>query len=248
MNDQLKPVLEVENVSKLFGGVEALKNGSLKLFAGEVLAIVGANGAGKSTLIKIIAGVLNPDQGFVRIRGKTVEMDNHNVAFMRQKGLEVVYQDLAIVPNMTAPYNLFLGRIPRKFGIFVDEKKMLKKTEEVLAELNIETVQKLNGPISEMSGGQQQSIAIGRAIAWGKDIVILDEPTAALGPNETLEVERVIHEIRKRGTAIILISHNLDQVFRVADRLVVIHKGVTSREFLRSEVTPEELVKSITTG
>ena len=192
MNDQLKPVLEVENVSKLFGGVEALKNGSLKLFAGEVLAIVGANGAGKSTLIKIIAGVLNPDQGFVRIRGKTVEMDNHNVAFMRQKGLEVVYQDLAIVPNMSAPYNLFLGRIPRKFGIFVDEKKMLKKTKEVLAELNIETVQNLNGPISEMSGGQQQSIAIGRAIAWGKDIVILDEPTAALGPNETLEVERVI--------------------------------------------------------
>ena len=199
-------------------------------------------------MIKIIAGVLNPDQGFVRIRGKTVEMDNHNVAFMRQKGLEVVYQDLAIVPNMSAPYNLFLGRIPRKFGIFVDEKKMLKKTKEVLAELNIETVQNLNGPISEMSGGQQQSIAIGRAIAWGKDIVILDEPTAALGPNETLEVERVIHEIRKRGTAIILISHNLDQVFRVADRLVVIHKGVTSREFLRSEVTPEELVKSITTG
>ena len=245
MNDQPKPVLEVENVSKLFGGVEALKNGSLKLFAGEVLAIVGANGAGKSTLIKIIAGVLNPDQGFVRIRGKTVEMDNHNVAFMRQKGLEVVYQDLAIVPNMSAPYNLFLGRIPRKFGIFVDEKKMLKKTKEVLAELNIETVQNLNGPISEMSGGQQQSIAIGRAIAWGKDIVILDEPTAALGPNETLEVERVIHEIRKRGTAIILISHNLDQVFRVADRLVVIHKGVTSREFLRSEVTPEELVKSL---
>ena len=248
MTDQLKPVLEVKNVSKFFGGVEALKQGSLKLFPGEVLAIVGANGAGKSTLIKIIAGVLNPDQGFVRIRGKTVEMDEHNVAFIRQKGVEVVYQDLAIVPNMSAPYNLFLGRIPRKFGFFVDEKKMLKKTEEVLAELNIETVQNLIGPISEMSGGQQQSIAIGRAIAWGKDIVILDEPTAALGPNETLEVERVIHEIRKRGTAIILISHNLDQVFRVADRLVVVHKGVTSREFLRSEVTIEELVKSITTG
>ena len=248
MTDQLKPVLEVKNVSKFFGGVEALKQGSLKLFPGEVLAIVGANGAGKSTLIKIIAGVLNPDQGFVIIRGKTVEMDEHNVAFIRQKGVEVVYQDLAIVPNMSAPYNLFLGRIPRKFGIFVDEKKMLKKTEEVLAELNIETVQNLIGPISEMSGGQQQSIAIGRAIAWGKDIVILDEPTAALGPNETLEVERVIHEIRKRGTAIILISHNLDQVFRVADRLVVVHKGVTSREFLRSEVTLEELVKSITTG
>ena len=248
MTDQLKPVLEVKNVSKFFGGVEALKQGSLKLFPGEVLAIVGANGAGKSTLIKIIAGVLNPDQGFVKIRGKNIGQDDHNVSFIRQQGVEVVYQDLAIVPNMSAPYNLFLGRIPRKFGIFVDEKKMLEKTEEVLAELNIETVQNLIGPISEMSGGQQQSIAIGRAIAWGKDIVILDEPTAALGPNETLEVERIIREIRKRGTAIILISHNLDQVFRVADRLVVVHKGITSREFLRSEVTLEELVKSITTG
>ena len=248
MTDQLKPVLEVKNVSKFFGGVEALKQGSLKLFPGEVLAIVGANGAGKSTLIKIIAGVLNPDQGFVKIRGKNIGQDDHNVSFIRQQGVEVVYQDLAIVPNMSAPYNLFLGRIPRKFGIFVDEKKMLEKTEEVLAELNIETVQNLIRPISEMSGGQQQSIAIGRAIAWGKDIVILDEPTAALGPNETLEVERIIREIRKRGTAIILISHNLDQVFRVSDRLVVVHKGITSREFLRSEVTLEELVKSITTG
>jgi D-xylose transport system ATP-binding protein len=125
---------------------------------------------------------------------------------------------------------------------------MRLKTEEVLAELNVETVQSLSRPISEMSGGQQQSIAIGRAIAWGKEIVILDEPTAALGPNETQEVERVILEIRKRGTATILISHNLDQVFRVADRLIVVHQGITSREFLRSEVTPDELVKAITTG
>ena len=220
----------------------------MKLFPGEVLAIVGANGAGKSTLIKIIAGVLNPDQGQMSIKGNPVARQDHHVGFIRQQGVEVVYQDLAIVPNMTAPYNLFLGRIPRKFGIFVDQKKMRLKTEEVLAELNVETVQSLSRPISEMSGGQQQSIAIGRAIAWGKEIVILDEPTAALGPNETQEVERVILEIRKRGTATILISHNLDQVFRVADRLIVVHQGITSREFLRSEVTPDELVKAITTG
>ena len=248
MNKQLQPVLEVENVSKAFGGVEALKKGSMKLFPGEVLAIVGANGAGKSTLIKIIAGVLNPDQGQMSIKGNPVARQDHHVGFIRQQGVEVVYQDLAIVPNMTAPYNLFLGRIPRKFGIFVDQKKMRLKTEEVLAELNVETVQSLSRPISEMSGGQQQSIAIGRAIAWGKEIVSLDEPTAALGPNETQEVERVILEIRKRGTATILISHNLDQVFRVADRLIVVHQGITSREFLRSEVTPDELVKAITTG
>ena len=234
MNKQLQPVLEVENVSKAFGGVEALKKGSMKLFPGEVLAIVGANGAGKSTLIKIIAGVLNPDQGQMSIKGNPVARQDHHVGFIRQQGVEVVYQDLAIVPNMTAPYNLFLGRIPRKFGIFVDQKKMRLKTEEVLAELNVETVQSLSRPISEMSGGQQQSIAIGRAIAWGKEIVILDEPTAALGPNETQEVERVILEIRKRGTATILISHNLDQVFRVADRLIVVHQAITSPQFLRS--------------
>jgi len=216
MNSNSKPILEVNGVSKSFGGVEALREGSLNLFPGEVLAIVGANGAGKSTLIKIIAGVLTPDRGHISIRGTKITRQDHSVGFIRQMGVEVVYQDLAIVPNMTAPYNLFLGRIPKKFGIFVDEKQMQAKTKEVLAELKVETVQSLKRPISEMSGGQQQSIAIGRAIAWGKDIVILDEPTAALGPNETQQVERVINEIRKRNTATILISHNLDQVFPIS--------------------------------
>ena len=248
MNSNSKPILEVNGVSKSFGGVEALREGSLNLFPGEVLAIVGANGAGKSTLIKIIAGVLTPDHGHISIRGTKITRQDHSVGFIRQMGVEVVYQDLAIVPNMTAPYNLFLGRIPKKFGIFVDEKQMQAKTKEVLAELKVETVQSLKRPISEMSGGQQQSIAIGRAIAWGKDIVILDEPTAALGPNETQQVERVINEIRKRNTATILISHNLDQVFRLADRLVVVHQGNTSKEFSRNEVTIDELVKAITTG
>lgn len=248
MNSNSKPILEVNGVSKSFGGVEALREGSLNLFPGEVLAIVGANGAGKSTLIKIIAGVLTPDHGYISIRGTKITRQDHSVGFIRQMGVEVVYQDLAIVPNMTAPYNLFLGRIPKKFGIFVDEKQMQAKTREVLAELKVETVQSLKRPISEMSGGQQQSIAIGRAIAWGKEIVILDEPTAALGPNETQQVERVINEIRKRNTATILISHNLDQVFRLADRLVVVHQGNTSKEFSRNEVTIDELVKAITTG
>ena len=248
MNSNSKPILEVNGVSKSFGGVEALREGSLNLFPGEVLAIVGANGAGKSTLIKIIAGVLTPDRGHISIRGTKITRQDHSIGFIRQMGVEVVYQDLAIVPNMTAPYNLFLGRIPKKFGIFVDEKQMQAKTREVLAELKVETVQSLKRPISEMSGGQQQSIAIGRAIAWGKEIVILDEPTAALGPNETQQVERVINEIRKRNTATILISHNLDQVFRLADRLVVVHQGNTSKEFSRNEVTIDELVKAITTG
>ena len=247
--DSGAPLLQVESVSKTFGGVQALVSGSFELNRGEVVALIGANGAGKSTLIKIVAGAYKPDAGRVIIRGTPVEPNEHNVANMRARGIEVVYQDLALVPNMTAPYNLFLGRIPKKFGIFVDTKAMREKTREVLDELNVTTVQSLSRPISDMSGGQQQSIAIGRAIAWGKEIVILDEPTAALGPNETKEVERIVDEVRhSTGTAFILISHNLDQVRRLADRIIVIHHGVTSREFHKTEVTSERLVRAITLG
>ena len=243
------PLLEVENVSKSFGGVQALRSGSFHLDRGEVIAVVGANGAGKSTLIKVVAGAHLPDSGSVVINGVPVERHDHTVSHMRERGIEVVYQDLALVPNMSAPYNLFLGRTPKRWGIFVDERKMREKTREVLDSLNVTTVQDLSRPISEMSGGQQQSIAIGRAIAWGKEIVILDEPTAALGPNETAEVERIVEEVRdNHGTSFILISHNLDQVRRLADRIIVTHHGVTSREFAREEVTSDRLVKAITLG
>ncbi len=242
-------LLEVENVSKSFGGVQALRSGSFHLDRGEVIAVVGANGAGKSTLIKVVAGAHMPDSGKVVINGVPVERHDHNVSHMRERGIEVVYQDLALVPNMTAPYNLYLGRTPKKWGLFVDERLMREKTREVLDKLNVTTVQDLSRPISEMSGGQQQSIAIGRAIAWGKEIVILDEPTAALGPNETAEVERIVEEVRdNHGTSFILISHNLDQVRRLADRIIVTHHGVTSREFRRDEVTSDRLVKAITLG
>lgn len=248
-NSSNQPVLSVKNVSKSFGGVEALRDGSFDLFPGEVLAIVGSNGAGKSTLIKMLSGAYLPDKGKIMISGKEVSRQDHNVAFMQKSGIEVVYQDLALVPNMTAPYNLFLGRIPKKWGFFVDEKTMRKKTQEVLEKLNVKTVQDLTQPISSMSGGQQQSIAIGRAIAWGSKVVILDEPTAALGPNETAEVERLVEDVRdQQGTSFILISHNLDQVRRLADRIVVTHRGVTSKEFKRDEITSDRLVKAITLG
>ena len=247
MTDQ--PLLSVKNVSKSFGGVQALRDGSFDLQRGEVVAIVGGNGAGKSTLMKVVAGAHVPDSGQIMINGVEVSRTEHSVSHMQECGIEVVYQDLALVPNMTAPYNLFLGRIPRKWGIFVDERKMREKTREALAQLNVTTVQDLSQPISSMSGGQQQSIAIGRAIAWGSDIVILDEPTAALGPNETAEVERLVEDVRdKQGTSFLLVSHNLDQVRRLADRIVVTHHGVTSREFKRDEITSDRLVKAITLG
>lgn len=244
-----EPLLTVEHVTKSFGGVQAMRDGSFDLKRSEVVAIVGGNGAGKSTLAKIVSGAHVPDGGRIKIKGVEVKRADHSVSYMQDCGIEVVYQDLALVPNMTAPYNLFLGRIPRKWGIFVDEKKMRKKTREVLKQLNVTTVQDLSQPISSMSGGQQQSIAIGRAIAWGSDIIILDEPTAALGPNETAEVERLVEDVRDHhGTSFILISHNLDQVRRLADRIVVTHHGVTSREFKRDEITSDRLVKAITLG
>lgn len=248
-NGAAPPLLSVEHVSKSFGGVQALRDGSLDLRRGEVLAIVGGNGAGKSTLIKVVSGAHVPDSGRIAVNGTEVTRAEHCVSHMQGCGIEAVYQDLALVPNMTAPYNLFLGRIPRKWGIFVDERRMREKTREILKMLNVTTVQDLSQPISSMSGGQQQSIAIGRAIAWGSDIVILDEPTAALGPNETAEVERLVKDVRERhGTSFILISHNLDQVRRLADRIVVTHHGVTSREFRRDEITSDRLVKAITLG
>ncbi len=248
MSENGSALLQVEEVAKSFGGVQALRSGSFELSRGEIIAIVGANGAGKSTLIKIVAGVFRPDSGRMLVRGEPVAARDHNVSHMRQLGIEVVYQDLAIVPNMNAPYNLFLGRIPKRFGIFVDENAMRRKTREILEDLKVKTVQSLREPISAMSGGQQQSVAIGRAIAWGREIVILDEPTAALGPTETGEVERLMHEIRDRGTAVILISHNLEQVFRLADRILVVHHGLTTPAFPRSGVTSEQLVRAITLG
>ena len=137
------PLLSVENVSKSFGGVEALRDGSFDLERGEVVAIVGGNGAGKSTLVKMVAGAHVPDSGRIAVNGVEVPRSEHSVSNMQSRGIEIVYQDLALVPNMTAPYNLFLGRIPRKWGFFVDEAKMRKKTREVLNQLNVTTVQDL---------------------------------------------------------------------------------------------------------
>ena len=149
MTDTAPPLLEVENVSKSFGGVQALRSGSFKLNRQEVVAVVGANGAGKSTLIKVVVGVYSPDQGEIRIKGEPVDLHDHSVSRMRERGVEVVYQDLALVPNMSAPYNLFLGRTPRKWGFFVDEKAMRAKTREVRDQLNVKTVQDLSRPISD---------------------------------------------------------------------------------------------------
>ena len=196
--------------------------------------------------MKIIAGVLSPDNGSLMLNGKKIE--KFDVFTMRESGIEMVYQDLALVKNMNAPYNLFIGRLPTKFGIFVDKAKMEKKTKEVLERLQVKTIQNLWADTNSYSGGQQQAIAIGRAIAWGRDIVILDEPTAALGVLETEQVMETILELKKQGSSIILISHNLEHVYKLADRILVIRNGKNVREVEKDEITIDELISAITIG
>lgn len=238
------PVLAVRNVSKRFGGVKALIDASFDLFPGEILAIVGANGAGKSTLMKIVAGVYQPDTGEILVDGQAATFQG--IAAVRQAGIEMVYQDLALVKNMNAPYNMFLGRIPTKWGFFVDDARMAKTTKEILERLGITTLQDVSVEVDGLSGGQQQALAIGRAVAWGSRVIILDEPTAALGVTEAEQVLNLILDLRNRGSAIIMISHNLDHVLRLADRILVIRNGRSVAEVRCEEVTIDQLVKVIT--
>ena len=239
-------MVEAVGLAKHFGAVQALRSASFRLWPGEVLAVLGANGAGKSTLLKILAGVFPPDEGSFLVRGQ--EVHSHDVGVSRRLGIEMVYQDLGLVPNMDAIYNLFLGRPIRKFGIFADRKAMLAKTNAVIETLGVTTIQDPTKPVESMSGGQRQILAIGRAVTWGGGIVILDEPAAALGIAETEQVLKVIEDLKQKGAAILLVSHNLDHVFRLADRALVMFQGRTVADIVIEKSNVAELTSAITTG
>ncbi|WP_102345867.1 ATP-binding cassette domain-containing protein [Bacillus sp. Marseille-P3661] len=241
-----RPILEVKNICKRFGGVEALKGASFNLKKGEVLSILGDNGAGKSTLVKTLAGVHQPDGGKIYLNGTPVKINDVNTA--RNLGIEIVYQDLGLVPNMDAPYNLFLGRTPKKWIFFADRKKMIEKTRDLLKKLRISTIQDLLVPVESMSGGQRQALAISRAVAFENKIVILDEPTAALGVTETAEVLKLIKDLKNQGTSVIVITHNLEHVFMVSDRVLVLRNGKSVAQMECSEIDVDKTVKLITTG
>jgi simple sugar transport system ATP-binding protein len=239
-----KPLLEVENISIHFGGVQALKNVSLALYPGEVLALAGDNGAGKSTLIKIISGVYKPSGGSLRFNGAEVDLREPQDA--RAQGVETIYQDLSLADNLDVGSNIFLGREPmrRVCGLpVVDRPQMKKVAREVLAKLDIVVPErKLSGPVRVLSGGQRQAIAIGRALYWNARILIMDEPTAALGVPEQRKVMEVIKGLRAQGVAVILISHNLHDIFSVADRIVVLRRGEMVGMRKASETDGDEIV------
>ena len=240
------PLLRVERISKSFGAVVALQDAALHLPTGEITGLVGDNGAGKSTLIKIVSGVLAPDSGSIEFRGKPANFASP--ADARKQGIETVYQDLALAGNLAVWANVYLGRelsTGPKFLHILDKRAMLSKTGEMLKRF-IRNVPPIAEPVELLSGGQRQVVAIARAGAWGSKLILMDEPTAALGVAETKAVEEVIFQLKRQGLTILVISHNLDQMFRITDGIWVMRRGhvIGYRETART--FPDEIVSMIT--
>jgi len=244
IDDDREPILAAEGIGKVFGHVRALSDVSFELYAGEVLAVLGDNGAGKSTLIKILSGAYDPTEGQVLVRGRPVSFGKP--ADATAAGIATVYQDLALIDTRDVAANLFLGREFHR-GPFVDRRRIYREAEKLLSTLTIK-LPSVRVPVYLLSGGQRQAVAIGRVLVGGPDIVIMDEPTAALGVQESGRVLQLVRDLRAAGKAIILISHNLQQVWRTADRILVMHLGTVAGIREREHSTVDEIVKLIVYG
>jgi ABC-type sugar transport system ATPase subunit len=240
-------ILELKGISKNFGAVKALQNVDFELYRNEILALVGDNGAGKSTLIKIITGVLKPDNGDIFFEGKRVQIDNVHDA--RDLGIETVFQDLVLAENIDIAGNIFISRELKKklFGdiiLTLNDKLMWQEAKHIMHKLKIK-FKSTKTLVKDLSGGQRQAIAIGRAVYWNAKVLLMDEPTAALGVKEAAKVLELILQLKKEGLSIVIISHNLQQVFAVADRIVVLRGGKRVGSKVRSETSGDEIVKLI---
>ena len=236
------PLVEMVGIEKHFGGVRAVDHVSLNLFPGEVVGLLGHNGAGKSCLMRILSGAMEPNSGEIRINGTPVHMTEPNDA--RAVGIETIYQTLALADHLDAPKNLFLGReLKTRFGN-LDDARMHEEARKVLARLN-PNFKNLRDPVSSLSGGQRQVIAIARAIYFDTKILIMDEPTAALGPSETAMVADLIRQLRAEGIGIFLVSHDMHDVFDLCDRVVVMNKGRLVGAHGIDEVTKDDVLSLI---
>ena len=239
------PILSLRGVNKSFGPVHVLKNVDLDIYTGRVTALVGDNGAGKSTLIKCIAGIYSPDGGDFLFEGNKVEINGPREA--TALGIEVVYQDLALCDNLDIVHNMFLGREVKK-GYVLNESNMESLARKTLDGLSVRTVKSIRQTVSSLSGGQRQTVAIARAVLWNSKVVILDEPTAALGVAQTEQVLHLVRRLADNGLAVILISHNLNDVFEVADNIAALYLGTMAAQVKKSEVIPNQVIELITTG
>ncbi|GEK22866.1 ATP-binding cassette domain-containing protein [Cellulomonas xylanilytica] len=239
------PTLEVRGGRKNFGAVHALRGVDLVARAGEVTALVGDNGAGKSTMIKCVAGIYPFDAGDVLFEGQTTHISSP--ADANELGIEVVYQDLALCDNLDIVHNMFLGRELKK-GFRLDESAMETRAAEVLASLSVRTVRSIRQHVASLSGGQRQTVAIARAVLWNSKLVILDEPTAALGVAQTEQVLQLVRRLADAGLAVVLVSHNMNDVFEVADSINVLYLGQTAAQIRTKDTSRMEVIELITSG
>jgi simple sugar transport system ATP-binding protein len=250
-----EPTLEARGLVKSFGRVQALRGASFAAYPGEVTALVGDNGAGKTVLVKCLSGVLQPDMGQILMEGSVIRLDSPLAALRR--GIETVYQDLALADDLEAPANLFLGReklvrgpwgwLDRPLGWvgILDQGGMREEATAAFQELGMR-LQEVRAPIAFLSGGQRQSVAVARSVIWASRVVLLDEPTAALGVVQRARVLEVVRRVRDRGVAVVLISHNMPEVLEVADRIEVLRLGRRVARFQPRETTLEQLVGAMT--
>jgi D-xylose transport system ATP-binding protein len=240
------PILELRGISKSFGSVQALTEVDFEVRAGEVMALVGDNGAGKSTLIKCVAGIHASDDGQILFDGQPVQI--HGPKDAAKLGIEVVYQDLALCDNLDVVQNMYLGREEHDFFQRLNEPVMEQKTAATLKTLAVTTIRSIRQPVATLSGGQRQSVAVAKAVQWNSRVVLLDEPTAALGVAQTEQVLALVKRLAEQGLAVVLISHNLHDIFEAADRITVLRLGRNVGLFERTKTNQQEVVHAITAG
>jgi D-xylose transport system ATP-binding protein len=240
------PTLELQGISKAFGSVQALQDVDFEVRDGEVMALVGDNGAGKSTLIKCVAGINSIDGGDILFEGEEVTI--HGPKDAARLGIEVVYQDLALCDNLDVVQNMYLGREAHDALQRLREPVMEQRTAETLSSLSVTTIRSIRQQVASLSGGQRQSVAVARAVMWNSRVVILDEPTAALGVAQTRQVLDLVKRLAEQGLAVVLISHNLLDIFEVATRITVLRLGRNVGVYEREKTTEREIVEAITLG
>jgi D-xylose transport system ATP-binding protein len=240
-----EPILKVEGLDKSFGAVQVLHGVDFSVHPGEVTALVGDNGAGKSTLIKCVAGVYSMDAGRIYFEGRPVQINSPAAA--AALGIEIVYQDLALADNLDITQNMFLGR-EIKWGPFNMDGRMEAKARETLTSLSVRTVSSVRQLVANLSGGQRQTVAIAKAVLWNGKVVILDEPTAALGVAQTKQVLDLVRRLADSGIGVVLISHNMNDVMQVADRIDALYLGRIAAEVMKSDTSTSQIVELITSG
>jgi ABC-type sugar transport system ATPase subunit len=241
-NQKREPIVRIVHLSKSYGNIKALSNINLEIYSGEILAIFGDNGAGKSTLIKILAGALNADQGTIVVGDKIYSSLSPSKAI--RLGISTVYQDLALVDCLDVASNIFLGREPAYAGFFVDKNKMESESRRVLQGLEL-NIPNLNSPVGLLSGGQRQGVAVARSIFQGGKVIIFDEPTAAMGLQESAKVIKLLQKLREEGMAVVVISHNLHHVFEISDRICVMRHGQIAAICETKNILPNQIVELI---